>query len=156
MIIDTDNNYDISIVSNNSIKITILWNEWMNDAFIERFFIAYCFTHKALYNHVGWGGVGTLLNHHQCVASTWTMPRLPQDNGASALTTHQLQVERESLSQLSGCAHHTPATGGERVIELIKWMGIIKRPWLIRASGGNLARTPGLHPYSLREVPWDY
>ncbi len=47
------------------------------------------------------------------------------------------------------CAHHTPATGGEeREIEPIKWMGIIRRPWLIRASGGNLARTPGLHPYS--------
>ncbi len=30
--------------------------------------------------------------------STWMMRRLPQDNGASALTTHQLQVERrESL-----------------------------------------------------------
>ncbi len=37
---------------------------------------------------------------------------------------------------------------GERVIEPIKWMGIIRRPWLTRASGGNLARTPGLHPYS--------
>ncbi len=35
---------------------------------------------------------------------------------------------------------------GERVIEPIKWMGIIRRPWLTRASGGNLARTPGLHP----------
>ncbi len=41
---------------------------------------------------------------------------------------------------------------GERVIEPIKWMGIIRRPWLTRASGG----TPGLHPYSLREVPWDF
>ncbi len=30
---------------------------------------------------------------------------------------------------------------GERVIETIKWMGIIRRPWLTRASGGNLART---------------
>ncbi len=30
---------------------------------------------------------------------------------------------------------------GERVMEPIKWMGIIRRPWLIRASGGNLART---------------
>ncbi len=30
---------------------------------------------------------------------------------------------------------------GERVIESIKWMGIIRRPWLIRARGGNLART---------------
>ncbi len=46
------------------------------------------------------------------------------------------------------CAHHTPATGWEeRVIEPITCMGIIRRPWLIRASGGNLARTPGLHPY---------
>ncbi len=35
---------------------------------------------------------------------------------------------------------------GERVIEPIEWMGIIRRPWLTRASGGNLARTPGLHP----------
>ncbi len=52
------------------------------------------------------------------------------------------------------CAQHTPATGEEeRVIEI---MGIIRRPLLTRASGGNLARTPGLHPYSLREVPWDF
>ncbi len=46
------------------------------------------------------------------------------------------------------CAHHTSATGGEereREIESIKCMGIIGRP-LTRASGGNLARTPGLHP----------
>ncbi len=46
----------------------------------------YCCTPKALYSHVG----GSLLNHHQCAASTWMMRRLPQDNGASALTTHQL------------------------------------------------------------------
>ncbi len=31
-------------------------------------------------------------------------------------------------------------------IEPIKWIWIIRRPWLIRASGGNLARTPGLQP----------
>ncbi len=41
-----------------------------------------------------WGDVGSLLNHHQCVESIWMMCRLPQDNGATALTTHQLQVER--------------------------------------------------------------
>ncbi len=120
------------------------------------------------------------------------MRRLPQDNGTSALTTHQLQVERrESQSQSSVRSPHTsyrwrgeriietikcmlsphtsyrwrgerviepikcmrsPHTSyrwrGERVIEPIKWMGIIRRPWLTRASGGNLARTLGLHPYS--------
>ncbi len=31
----------------------------------------------------------------QCAASIWMMRRLPQDNGASALSTHQLQVERK-------------------------------------------------------------
>ncbi len=61
----------------------------MNDAFIYQFIVYYC-RPKALYNHVG----GSLLNHHQCAASTWMMRRLPQDNGASALTTHQVQVER--------------------------------------------------------------
>ncbi len=45
---------------------------------------------------------------------------------------------------------------GERVMEPIKCIGIIRRPWLIKASGGNLARTPGLHPYSLREVPFHF
>ncbi len=89
-------------------------------------FIVYCHTPKALYNHVGGGG--SLLNHHQCAAST----------DATAATAQRRQ-----------CAHHTPATGGEeREIEPIKWMGIIRRPWLTRASGGKLARTPGLHPYS--------
>ncbi len=81
---------------------------------------------------------GSLLNHHQCAASTWMMRRQPQNNGASALTTHQLR------------------RGEKREIEPIKWMGIIRRPWLTRASGGNLARTPGLHPYSLRWVSWDF
>ncbi len=56
-----------------------------------------------------WGG-GSLLNHHQCAASTWMMRRLPQDSGTSVLqverresqganqvyvlTTPHLQVER--------------------------------------------------------------
>ncbi len=51
------------------------------------------YTQSALQSCVCVGG-GGLLNHHQCAASTWMMWRLPQDNGASALTTHQLQVER--------------------------------------------------------------
>ncbi len=54
-----------------------------------------------------------------------------------------------ATGQRRQCAHHTPATDGEgreREIEPIKWMGIIRRPWLTRVSGGNMARTPGLHP----------
>ncbi len=66
------------------------WSEKEKKRKKERF-IVYCCKPKALYNHVV---VGSLLNHHQCVVSTWMMRRLPQYNGASALTTHQLQVER--------------------------------------------------------------
>ncbi len=98
-------------------------NEWMNEWGI--YIALYCvwlYTQSALQSYEG-----ALFNHHQCAASTWMMRRQPRRQ----------------------CAHHTPATGGEeREIEPIKWMGIIGRPWLTRASGGNLARTPGLHPYS--------
>ncbi len=80
-----------------------------------------------LYIQSAWQSCGgSLLNHHLCAASTWMMRRLPQDNGASAVTSYRWR--------------------GERVIEPIKWMGIIRRPWLTRASGGNLARTPGYTP----------
>ncbi len=38
-----------------------------------------------------------------------------------------------ATGQRRQCAHHTPATGEEeREIEPIKWMGIIRRPWLTR------------------------
>ncbi len=47
-----------------------------------------------------------------------------------------------ATGQRRQCAHHTPATGGEeREMEPIKWMEIIRRPWLTRASGGDLVRT---------------
>ncbi len=71
--------------------IQLKWmNEWMNEWCI--YIALYCallYTQSALQSCGG-----SLLNHHQCAASTWMMRRLPQDNDASALTTHQLQVER--------------------------------------------------------------
>ncbi len=72
----------------------------------------YCYTPKALYNYVG-----SLLNHHQCAASTWMMRRLPQDNGASALTTHQLQVERREsrrANQVDGYYWEAMIVKGQR------------------------------------------
>ncbi len=58
---------------------------------------------------------GSLLNPHQCAASTWMMRRLPQDNGASAFTTHQLQVERrESHRANQVCALTTHQLQVER------------------------------------------
>ncbi len=64
---------------------------WMNEWCI--YIALYCvllYTQSTLQSCGG----GSLLNHHQCAAFTWMMWWLPQDNGASALTTHQLQVER--------------------------------------------------------------
>ncbi len=60
-----------------------------------------------------------------------------RDNQVYALTTHQLQVERRErhrANQVDGDYEDT----------------------MMGASGGDLARTPGLHPYSLREVSWDF
>ncbi len=117
--------------------------------------LLYCvllYTQSALQSCWGGGG-GSFLNHHQCAASTWMMRWLSQDNGTSALTTHQLQVERrERVIEPINCTHsphtsyrwrgerviepikctHSPHTSyrwrGERVIEPIKRMGIIRRP----------------------------
>ncbi len=72
-------------------------------------------------------------------------------------TSYRWRGERviETIKCMSS-PHTSYRWRGDRVIEPIKWMGIIRRPCLTRASGGNLARTPGLHPYSLRAVPWDF
>ncbi len=72
--------------------------EWMNDEWMMHLYSALLYLHTKRFTImcvcvcvcVGGGP----LNHHQCAASTWMMRRLPQDNGASALTTHQLQMER--------------------------------------------------------------
>ncbi len=100
-------------------------NEWINEWSIYIALLLCIAVHPKRFTVMR----GSLFNQHQCAAST---------DDTTAATGQRRQ-----------CAHHTPATGGEeREIEPIKWMGIIRRPWLTRASGGNLARTPGLHPYS--------
>ncbi len=114
----------------------ILWKRWMNEWMMHLYsaFIVYCHTPKALYNHVGG------------LSSTTTSVQHPLGwCDGSHRTTAPVRSP-----------HNSYRWRGERVIEPIKWMGIIRRPWLTRASGGKLARTPGLHPYSLREVPWDF
>ncbi len=63
-------------------------NEWMMHLYSALLCIV---VHPKRFT-IMWGG--SFLNHHQCAASIWMMRRLPQDNGTSALTTHQLQVER--------------------------------------------------------------
>ncbi len=63
-------------------------NEWMMHFYIA-FYCVLLYTQSTVQSCGG-----SLLNHLQCAASTWMMRLLPQDNGASALTTHHLQVER--------------------------------------------------------------
>ncbi len=109
----------------------------------------YCCTPKALYNHVCvWGGG---------LSSTTTSVQHPLGwcDGChrttapvrSPHTSYRWREERviEPIKCMRS-PHTSYRWRGERVIEPIKWMGIIRRPWLTRASGGNLARTPGLHP----------
>ncbi len=93
--------------------------EWMMHLYSA--FIVYCHTPKALYNHVG---------------------------GLSSTTTSvQHPLGWCDGSHRTTAPVHSPHTSyrwrGERVIEPIKLMGIIRRPWLTRSSGGKLARTPG-------------
>ncbi len=65
-------------------------------------------------------GVGSLLIHHQCAASTWMMRWLPQNNNASAFTTHQLQVERE-------CHRANPSVWG--LLGGHDWQGPVEGIW---------------------------
>ncbi len=67
-------------------KMTLHMNEWC--IYIELYCVLF-YTQSASQSCGG-----SLLDHHQCAASSWMMRRLAQDNGTSALTTHQLQVER--------------------------------------------------------------
>ncbi len=118
-------------------------NEWMN-GWMNEWMDEWCI-YKALY---------CVLLYTQSALQSCGGGVSPQP--APVCSIH-LDDATAATVQRCQCAHHTPATGGEeREIEPIKWVGIIMRPWLIRASGGNLARTPGLHPYSLQEVPWDF
>ncbi len=73
---------------------------------------------------------GSLLNHHQCAASTWMMRRQPQYNGASALTTHQLQAERRESHR----ANQVDWSGGGVVVS--EFSGA----WGKREEGGRDGR----------------
>ncbi len=73
-----------------------------------------------------YGSLLCIAVHPKRFASTRMMQRLPQDTGASALTTHQLQVERrERVIEPIKCMrspHTSYRWRGERVIESIKCM----------------------------------
>ncbi len=68
-------------------------NEWMNEWMMHLYSAVMCIAVHPKRFTVMWGGGGSLLNHHQWAASTWMMRRLPQDNGASALTRRESHRE---------------------------------------------------------------
>ncbi len=119
-------------------------NEWMNERmnklciFTVLYWILLC-TQSALQSCGGGGGGGGALS------STTTSVQHPLGwyDGCYSTTT-------------VGSQHTSYRWGWERVIEPINLTEIIRRPCLTRASGGNLARTPGLHSSSLRWVSWDF
>ncbi len=102
-----------------------------NKLIICYIYIALFWVLKALYIEIEGegGGGGGLLNHHQCAASTWMMRRQPYCTRTPPTHT-SLLVERRQSDEANQC------------------MGMIRRPWLVRGQWGNLARIPGLHPYS--------
>ncbi len=96
----------------------------------------------------------SLLNHHQCAASTWMMRRQPQDNGASALTTHQLQVERRECHR----ANQVDGDYWEAMIDKGQWREFGQdtgvTPLLFtRSAMGFLVTTITSHPKDVYTVP---
>ncbi len=85
-------------------------------------------------------------------------------NQVYALATHQLQVERrESKCQSSVCSHHNQLKVERRErhrpnqeYALATHQLQVERRESKRQSSGCSHHKPGLHPYSLREEPWDF
>ncbi len=92
-------------------------NEWMNEWMMYLYSALLCIAiHPKRYT-IMWGGGGSLLNHHQCAASTWISQQQPQDSDASALTT---QLRESHRAQCALTTHQLQVR--ERVIEPIKCM----------------------------------
>ncbi len=85
--------------------------EWMNEWCIYIALFVYCCTPKALYNHVE----GSLLNHHQCAASTWmnVVWNLPVSNGPWWLPDEAENGHTPPLSwcRRTACFSHTRRCG---------------------------------------------
>ncbi len=107
-----NNHSKFGVCNSNSLAPPLEWmNEWSIYIALMRF-IVYCCTPKALYNHVGGLSSTTTSVQHPlgwCDGSHRTT--------APVRSPHTRYRWRE-----------------ERVIEPIKWMGIIRRRWLTRAS----------------------
>ncbi len=101
-----------------------IMNEWMMDFLCS----ALCIVVHPKHFTIMWGGL----------SSTTTSVQHPLGwyDGCHRITAHMRSP-------------HTPATGGEERESLRQssgW-GLLGGHEITRASGGNLARTPGLHPY---------
>ncbi len=106
------------------VPFVILWfkgmltslNEWMMHLYST---LLCTVVHPKCFTIMGGGG-------GLSSTTTWMMRRLPRDNGVSALTTHQLQVERRESHRANQVyaltTHQLQVERRERVIESIKCM----------------------------------
>ncbi len=85
-------------MTKNCMHIELLYiDKWMNEWMMHLYStlsIAVQPKHVTIMWGVSVAAVASSKWMQHTAASTWMMRRLPQDNCASALTTHQLQVER--------------------------------------------------------------
>ncbi len=96
----------------------------MNDALIQPF-IMYCCIPKALYNHVGGGGLSS---------NTTSVQHLDD-----ATACHRTTVPVRS-------PHTSYRWRGERVIESIKWMGIIRKAMIDKGQWWEFGQDTGVTP----------
>ncbi len=112
--------YIVQPYSGHSLFILPLLNEWMNEWMKHLYSALLCIVVHPKRFTIIWGGL----------SSTTTSVQHPLGwCDGSHRTTAPVRSP-----------HTSYRWRGEREIELIKWMGIIGRPWLTKASGGNLAR----------------
>ncbi len=90
--------------------------------------------------HFFYSALLCIVVHPKCFTIMWGVS--PQPPAVCSITD-----ATAATGQRRQCTLHTPATGGEeREIESIKWMRIIRRPYLTRDSGGNFGQDTGVTP----------
>ncbi len=105
--------------------------EWMN-AWMMHLYSALCIVVQPKRFTIMWVGGGGVSPQPPPVCSIHL-------DDATAATGHRTMAPV--------CSPHTSYRWrGESVIEPIKWMGIIRRPWLTRANGGNFGQDTGVTP----------
>ncbi len=87
----------------------------------------YCCAPKALYNHVGGGGV-SLLNHHQCAASTWMINKHECMNAWSSTNIMPHLYWRDYIAVSVCTGNENDQLLSDYYSETEEWMVQVHRP----------------------------